>query len=110
MTDWIEAIAARVGMEAHMRDGTVEKFATITEAERDRFVALARGVEAMAAALAGEARMTSIVSVKTFKRDMAAELRRPPVVGDGVVWGSASFVVRTLEDGRIAGVGMGLKA
>jgi NhaP-type Na+/H+ and K+/H+ antiporter len=32
------------------------------------------------------------------------------VVGDGVVWGSASFVVRTLEDGRIAGVGMGLEA
>ena len=45
MTAWIEAIAARVGMEAHMRDGTVEKFATITEAERDRLVALARGVE-----------------------------------------------------------------
>jgi potassium/hydrogen antiporter len=40
---------------------------------------------------------------------MAAQLRRPPVVGDGVAWGSASFVVRTLEGGRIALVGMGLE-
>ena len=39
---------------------------------------------------------------------MAAELRRPPVVGDSVTWGSATFVVRELDEGRIARVGMGL--
>ncbi len=39
---------------------------------------------------------------------MASELRRPPVVGDGVSWGSASFVVRELEGGHIARVGLGL--
>ncbi|MEO8544053.1 MAG: potassium/proton antiporter [Burkholderiaceae bacterium] len=40
---------------------------------------------------------------------MAAELRRPPVVGDSVAWGSASFAVRALDDGRIARVGLGLE-
>ena len=39
---------------------------------------------------------------------MAAELRRPPVVGDSVTWGSATFVVRALDEGRITRVGMGL--
>ncbi len=39
---------------------------------------------------------------------MASELRRPPVVGDSVAWGSASFVVRALDEGRIARVGLGL--
>ncbi len=39
---------------------------------------------------------------------MAWELRRPPVAGDSVAWGSATFVVRELVDGRIAQVGLGL--
>ena len=40
---------------------------------------------------------------------MASALRRPPVVGDSVTWGSATLVVRALDEGRIARVGMGLK-
>ncbi len=39
---------------------------------------------------------------------MAAELRRPPVAGDSVTWGSATLVVRELADGRISRVGLGL--
>ena len=41
---------------------------------------------------------------------MAAQLRRPPVVGDSVAWGSATFVVRELEAGRITRVGLGLES
>jgi len=40
---------------------------------------------------------------------MASELRRPAVAGDSVGWGSATFVVRELEGGRIARVGLGLE-
>ncbi len=40
---------------------------------------------------------------------MATELRRPPVVGDSVTWGSATLVVRALDEGLITRVGMGLK-
>ena len=40
---------------------------------------------------------------------MAAELRRPPVVGDSVLWGSARLVVRELERGCITQVGLGLE-
>lgn len=39
---------------------------------------------------------------------MAAELRRPPVAGDSVALGAAVLVVRGIEDGRIASVGLGL--
>ncbi len=41
---------------------------------------------------------------------MASELRRPPVAGDSVNWGSATFVVRELVDGRISRVGLGLSS
>ena len=41
---------------------------------------------------------------------MAAQLRRPPVVGDSVAWGSATFVVRELEAGRITRAGLGLES
>lgn len=40
---------------------------------------------------------------------MAAELRRPPVAGDTVRLGPATLVVRALEDGKIASVGLGLR-
>ncbi len=40
---------------------------------------------------------------------MESELRRPPVVGDSITWGSATLVVRALDDGHIARVGMGLE-
>lgn len=40
---------------------------------------------------------------------MAAELRRPPVAGDTVCLGPATLVVRALEDGKIASVGLGLR-
>ncbi len=40
---------------------------------------------------------------------MAAELRRPPVVGDSLQLGSAVFAVRALEAGRISSVGLGLR-
>ncbi|WP_157265682.1 potassium/proton antiporter [Azohydromonas aeria] len=39
---------------------------------------------------------------------MAREIGRPPVVGDSVRLGAATFVVRALQDGRISGVGLGL--
>lgn len=39
---------------------------------------------------------------------MAAELRRPPVAGDSLTLGPAVLVVRSVEDGRIASVGLGL--
>jgi cell volume regulation protein A len=39
---------------------------------------------------------------------MAAELRRPPVAGDSARLGAAVLVVRSVQDGRIAGVGLGL--
>jgi potassium/hydrogen antiporter len=39
---------------------------------------------------------------------MAAELRRPPVAGDSVALGAAVLVVRGIEDGRIASIGLGL--
>jgi potassium/hydrogen antiporter len=39
---------------------------------------------------------------------MAAELKRPPVVGDSVALGPATLVVRALQDGRITGIGLGL--
>lgn len=41
---------------------------------------------------------------------MRAELRRPPLVGDGVRLGPAMPAVRELRDGRIASVGLGLTA
>ncbi len=39
---------------------------------------------------------------------MAKQLRGPPVAGDTVVLGPATFVVRELQDGRISRVGLGL--
>ncbi len=39
---------------------------------------------------------------------MAAELRRPPVAGDSIALGSATLVVREIEGGRIAAIGVGL--
>ncbi len=39
---------------------------------------------------------------------MTAELRRPPVAGDTVGLGTATLVVRRIEDGRIAEIGIGL--
>ncbi len=39
---------------------------------------------------------------------MVRQLRRPPVAGDSVTLGSATFVVRTLQQGRITQVGLGL--
>ena len=39
---------------------------------------------------------------------MAVELRRPPVAGDTVALGSARLVVREIEGGRIAAIGIGL--
>jgi cell volume regulation protein A len=39
---------------------------------------------------------------------MAAELRRPPVAGDSVTLGSATLVVRELDQGRISRIGLGL--
>ena len=39
---------------------------------------------------------------------MAGELKRPPVVGDSVPLGSATLVVRALQDGRITRIGLGL--
>lgn len=41
---------------------------------------------------------------------MAAELHRPPVVGDVVAYGSATFVVRELKGDAITQVGLGLHA
>ena len=41
---------------------------------------------------------------------MAAELDRPPVVGDIVRHGNASFVVRELKGGQISRVGLGIQA
>ncbi len=41
---------------------------------------------------------------------MQAELRRPPVAGDCVRLGPAMLVVREIQDGRIASVGLGLTA
>jgi cell volume regulation protein A len=40
---------------------------------------------------------------------MAAELRRPPVVGDNVSLGPATFVVREMQSGTITSVGLGLQ-
>ena len=40
---------------------------------------------------------------------MEQELRRPPVASDTVKLGSASFVVRTVENGRIARIGLSLQ-
>ncbi|MBE2262981.1 MAG: potassium/proton antiporter [Burkholderiaceae bacterium] len=40
---------------------------------------------------------------------MAEELLRPPVAGDTVELGSAAFVVRTVESGRITRVGLSLQ-
>jgi len=39
---------------------------------------------------------------------MVGELRRPPVVGDSVHLGQATFVVRKVTDGRVSSVGFGL--
>jgi cell volume regulation protein A len=39
---------------------------------------------------------------------IAAELDRPPVVGDSVVYGGATFVVRELQGNTISRVGLGL--
>ena len=39
---------------------------------------------------------------------MRAELRRPPVVGDGVYLGPAMLAVRELSEGRITRIGLGL--
>ncbi len=39
---------------------------------------------------------------------MAGQLRRPPVAGDSVVLGPATFVVRGLHDGQISRIGLGL--
>jgi cell volume regulation protein A len=39
---------------------------------------------------------------------LRAELRRPPVAGDSVPLGTATLVVREVQDGRIARVGLGL--
>ncbi|MEO8280066.1 MAG: potassium/proton antiporter [Ideonella sp.] len=44
----------------------------------------------------------------SLSRWMAAELRRPPVAGDTVPLGSATLVVREVDDGRICGIGIGL--
>jgi len=41
---------------------------------------------------------------------MVLQLRRPPVAGDSVVLGQATFVVRELSDGRIVRVGLGLSS
>lgn len=41
---------------------------------------------------------------------MAAELNRPPVVGDSVRHGGATFVVRELQGNKISRVGLGLAA
>jgi potassium/hydrogen antiporter len=38
---------------------------------------------------------------------MRNELRRAPVAGDVVKWGSAEFVVRLVEDGKISSIGLG---
>ena len=79
MTDWIEAIAARGLTEAHMRDGTVAKFATITEQERDRLVALARGVESFAADCEQTAKVLTLMKDESGAiayRLTAAGLRR----------------------------------
>ncbi len=40
---------------------------------------------------------------------MTAELRRPPVAGDTVRLGPATLVVRALEGGKIASMGLGLR-
>jgi len=40
---------------------------------------------------------------------MAEELLRPPVAGDTVELGSAAFVVRTVESGRITRIGLSLQ-
>lgn len=39
---------------------------------------------------------------------LAAELHRPPVAGDSAALGAATLVVREVQDGRIARVGLGL--
>jgi potassium/hydrogen antiporter len=39
---------------------------------------------------------------------MAAEIRRPPIVGDSVALGPAVLVVREIRNGTIAGIGLGL--
>ncbi len=39
---------------------------------------------------------------------MTGQLRRPPVVGDEVRLGSATFVVRAIRDGQIDAIGLGL--
>lgn len=41
---------------------------------------------------------------------MAAELHRAPIAGDMVRLGPATLVVRTVTDGRIASIGLGLEA
>ena len=41
---------------------------------------------------------------------IAAELDQPPVVGDSVRYGNATFVVRELHGNQISGVGLGLEA
>ena len=40
---------------------------------------------------------------------MTAALRRPPVAGDSVRLGAATFVVREVADGKIASIGFGLQ-
>ena len=40
---------------------------------------------------------------------MHSELRRPPVAGDSVGLGSAVLVVREVTEGRISGIGLGLR-
>ena len=39
-----------------------------------------------------------------------AKLKRPPVVGDSVRYGNATFVVRELQDGKISRIGLGLQS
>ena len=41
---------------------------------------------------------------------IATELKRPPVVGDSVGYGGATFVVRELQGGKISRIGLGLEA
>ena len=41
---------------------------------------------------------------------ITAELHRPPVVGDSVRHGSATFVVRGLQGGKVSSVGLGLQS
>ena len=41
---------------------------------------------------------------------IAAKLNRPPVVGDSVRHGTATFVVREIQDGKVSRIGLGLQS